>query len=167
MGRTFLGSPARQTGTAQLTTPAQQQYLQSILGPASQLGPEAYGNLLQGADENVFQQSVVDPALQAFQQQILPQIYQSYGEAGADSSSALNQALAAAAQNLGTQIGQQRLPFLEQQQRSQLGALGQLGQLGTAGTLGPIVQGPQSGILQELLKAGVPVATAYGIGKFL
>jgi hypothetical protein len=153
MGQTLLGSQAMQTGSANMMTPEQSQYLQGILGTAGPQSQGAYGNLLQGFSEDTFQKGVVDPSLQAFQQQILPQIYQSYGEAGGDSSSALNQALGAAAGNLATSIGSQRLPFAQMQQQGQLGALGQLGQLGTAQTQAPIVQGPQTGILQQALSA--------------
>lgn len=139
-----LTSRAAQTGQANLASPQQSQFINSILGGLSPQAQQAYGQILQPYDpeqfQSLFQKSFIDPALQTYEQQVLPQIYQSFGDANAGSSSALNQALAASAKDLSTSLGSQMGNFYQNYQNQQLGALGQLGGLSGQRILDPIVQ---------------------------
>ena len=155
-------------GKQQLLTPEQQQFLSGSLsgqGPAGQ----AYQQLLQPQQQDyseLFQQSFIDPALQTFQQQMVPGIQQRFVDAGAGSSSALNQALAKAAQNISTQLGSQMGAFnLEQQKMQQYGQLNALQQMaGLAGqrTFEPKYQQNQGLIPMAIQAAG----TAAKMGAF-
>ena len=95
-----------------------------------------------------FQQSVVNPLMQNYQQQVLPAIQQRFVDANAGSSSALNQALASSANDLVTQLGSFYLPFRQSQQQTQLSAAQGLAglaqpQLGYAGLQNSIYQNAQ------------------------
>lgn len=142
-----------------MLSPEQQSLFSSTL---EQLGPaftQTYGQLLQPQDpgqlQDVFQQAYVDPAMQAYQQQILPAIQQRFVDVGAGSSSALNQALAQSAQDLSTSLGTQFGNLYQQQQGRQL--QGQLAALsGLQGLLGqqtfqPIIE-QRPGILPGILQ---------------
>ena len=156
MGKTLMGETTQQ-GNISMLTPEQQQLFSQALG---QLGPDflsTFSSFLQpqGAQDyqDVFQQSFVDPAMQALQTQIAPAIQQRFADANAGSSSALNQALAQSATDLSTSIGSQYGQFLQGQQGQQLGALGQFLPLLGQQTFSPLIQERQ-GILGPLIQAG-------------
>ena len=151
MGALTRGS-AKQTGSAQLMDPSQLQYLQQAL---QGLGPQAQGafsQFLQPYDEKqfqgLFQQAFIDPAMMAYEQQALPAIQQRFIDAGAGSSSALNQALGQSAADLSTMLGTQMGQFYQGQQQNQLGALGILGGMLGQRTQEPIVTQRQSPLSQ-------------------
>jgi len=114
--------------------------------------------------QQLFQQSYIDPAMQALNKQILPGIQQQFVNANAGSSSALNQALAEAATDVTTNLGSLFGNFYGQQQQlqqqGQLGALGQLGGLAGQRTFEPVIS-QQQGILGPILQA---LAGVYGGG---
>lgn len=98
-------------------TPEQQEYLSSIYSgeggyganPLFQAGSDWLQKILSG-DTSVFEA----PLLQQFEQQVMPQIAERFGGAGAGSSSALNQTLARAGQDLQTQIAAVRANLMNQ-----------------------------------------------------
>lgn len=105
-------------------TPEQLTLLQQLMGSASgNLGQaaEGYRQFLPGGGGG---EAIAQAAQNRFQQQTLPSILNAYGS-GAKSSSALNQALAAGASNLNTDIASQ-LAQMQLQAASGLGALGGL-----------------------------------------
>lgn len=126
-------------------------------------------SLLQGFDptqlNDFYQKSLVDPTLQNYNEQVLPAIQQRFGDANAGSSSALNQALAKSATDLSSNLSGQLSGLLYQGQQqgsqNQLSALSQILSLLGQRTFDPIVQGPQSGLLQDILKGGTQVGAAY------
>lgn len=151
-----LGGTQRKENVNMLTPEQSSAFSQTV----SQVGPEAIQALMQslggmGQEEmqDLFQQSYVDPAMQAFQQQMIPSIQQSFGDANAGSSSALNQALAQGASNLSTQLGGQYGQFVQGQQNRQLGALSRFMPLLTNQTFSPQFQQKQ-GWLSPLIGAG-------------
>ena len=80
----------------------------------------------------------------------MPSIQQRFVDANAGSSSALNQALAQSAQDLGTSLGSQYMNFYNQNQANQLAALSGLGGLAGQRTFQPVIS-QQQGILGSLL----------------
>jgi hypothetical protein len=139
------------TGTQNLLTPEQQQWL-------SQAGA-GYGQFAQGMSpedmQAAFQKSVVDPSMQTFNQQIIPGLQQRFIDAGAGSSSALNQALGGAAANLQTSLAGQYLPFMQGQQGLQMQGLQGLAGLGSQRTFQPYqIQGLLGPLLQALGSLG-------------
>lgn len=146
-----------------MLTPEQQSLLSGAL---TGLGPDAmstFGSFLQpiGQDQmqDIFQQSFVDPAMQTFEQQIVPGIQQRFTDANASSSSALNQALAQSAGDLSTALGSQYGQFFQNQQQQQLQALNQFLPLITGQTFSPLIQ-QQQGILGPLIGAGGQMGAA-------
>lgn len=164
MGKTLLGGSTHEDNIS-LLTPQQQQFLGGILGQpgiGNQAG-QAYSQFLQPsgeATEAMFQKSVEEPAMQFFQQKAIPAIQQSFVDANAGSSSALNQALAQGAADLSTSIGSQYGDFFKQQQANQLAALGGLGGLATKGQFSPLISQGQ-GILGPLIGALGQAAGGY------
>ena len=169
MGKTLTGGQTR-LEDINLLTPQQQQFLGSVLG-----GPEigqqagaAYQQMLQPYDpgqyQDVFQRSIVDPAMQQYQQRVLPAIQQRFVDANAGSSSALNQALAQSATDLTTGFGQQYGDFFKQQQARQQAALGGLGGLATQQTFAPQIEQTQ-GILGPLIGSAGQAAGAYAMSS--
>jgi hypothetical protein len=165
MGKTLTGGQTR-LQDINLLTPQQQQFLGGVLG-----GPEigqqagaAYQQMLQPYDpaqyQDVFQRSIVDPAMQQYQQRVLPAIQQRFIDANAGSSSALNQALAQSATDLTTGFGQQYGDFFKQQQARQQAALGGLGGLATQQTFQPQIEQSQ-GLLGSLIGAGGQIGAGY------
>lgn len=154
MGGTQLGQ------SADLLAPEQRQFLSGVLGNAAPQAGEAYSQFLQpqGMEDyqSLFEQSYINPAMQAFNRQVLPSIQQQFVDAGAGSSSALNQALAEAATDVTTNLGSQFGNFFQQQQQNKLGALGQLGGLSGQKTLEPTteeIQGWLGPVLDAVIKA--------------
>lgn len=155
MGKTALGGT--QLGpSADLLAPEQRQFLSGILGNAAPQAGEAYSQFLQpqsmGDYQSLFEQSYINPAMQAFNRQVLPSIQQQFVDANAGSSSALNQALAEAATDVTTNLGSQFGQFFQNQQQNRLGALGQLGGLTGQRTFEPTTETTQ-GWLGPLLGA--------------
>lgn len=106
---------------------------------------------------DLFQKSFVDPALQAYQRQIVPGLKESILGFDESGSSALNQALAQGASDISTGLGQQYMNFYNQQQQNKLGALNSLGGLTGQRTFEPNIQQIQ-GILPGLLNAIIKAA---------
>ena len=104
------------------TLSGNQQELQNLL---SQMSPEFLGQMMEigtGDLNEQFQQSVVDPAMLSYQQDIIPGIQERFG-GDTSASSALNQTLAQSAENLGTMLGGQFGQFAQNQQQNQMQAL--------------------------------------------
>jgi len=167
MGKTLMGGSTHK-GNVSMLTPEQQQLYSQALG---QLGPNFLGGLgqfmqPQGVEDyqDVFQQSYVEPAMQALNQQILPGIQQRFTDANAGSSSALNQALAQSATDLSTSIGSQFGQFMQGQQGNQLQALSQFLPLLTGQTFSPMIQ-QQQGILGPLISAGGQIGAAAAMSS--
>lgn len=99
-------------------------------GPAFQGAAQGFQQFLPGGGGG---KSIIDAAHQRFQQQTIPSIMNAFGT-GSKGSSALNQALAAGASNLNTDLASQ----LSQMQLQAAQGLGQLG--GAAGSLGTTPQ---------------------------
>lgn len=135
----------------------QNQQQNQILGqavPAFQQAAQGYQQFLPGGGGG---KAIADAAQNRFQQQTLPSILNSFGS-GAKSSSALNQALAAGASNLNTDIASQ-LAQMQLQASQGLGNLGaQAGQLGQKDQFA-YLQKPQSG-----LQAALPGALQGALG---
>ena len=149
MGKTMMGGISNQS----LITPQQQQYM-------NQAG-QGYGQMAQGMSpeemQAAYQKSVVDPSMQTYNQQIVPGLQQRFVDAGAGSSSALNQALAGSAENLTTSLQGGYIPFMQGQQSNQLQALSGLGGLAGQRTFQPY---QQQGLLNSLIGAGGQLGAA-------
>ena len=143
MGELLMGS-ARHVGDAPLMTGGQSDLLNQLIQQYSQ-------QMGQGQDQyqDLFQQSFIDPAMRTFEQQTVPAIQQRFADAGASSSSALNQALGQSAADLNTMLGSQMGQF---QQTQQFGLMQFLNQLLGQRAFDPIVQQRQ-GILGPMIGA--------------
>ena len=166
MGDTLMGS-AKHSGNAPLMTGEQNDWLQQLLQGMGPQG-EALQNLLTGStpeqSQELFQQSFIDPAMLTFQNQVLPAIQQRFVDAGAGSSSALNQALGQSAADLSTMLGGQMGQFQQGQQQNTLQALGLGNQALGQRSFDPIIQ-KREGILGPLIGAGAKAAgAAFGGG---
>lgn len=166
MGKTFLGGQTRRADI-QLLSPDQQRLFSQLgtMGPAYTAGLQQMAQgLAPEQQQQVYEQSYLQPALQALQEQIAPAIQQRFVDAGAGSSSALNQALARAAADVSTGIGSGYGQFLTGQQGLQQNALAQMGGLlqGIAGqrTFEPHFQRSQ-GILGPILMGANTAAQMY------
>lgn len=128
-------------------------------GQASQ----AYQQFLQPYDpsqyQDVFNKAIVDPAMQNYNQQIVPALQQRFVDANAGSSSALNQALGQSAADLSNMLGGHYLNFFNQQQANKLSALSGLGGLASQQTFTPLVSQNQ-GLVGPLIQAGGNIASA-------
>ena len=165
MGKTFKGGTSH-VGNIDLLTPEQKQLLSqaiNTLGPqfvdslSSLMGPQS-----QEQNQEVFQQSYVDPAMQMFEQQLMPSIQQRFVDANAGSSSALNQALSQGAKDISTSIGSQYGNFLQNQKQNQFQALGAMVPLISGKSFSPMIQ-QQQGILGPMLGA----AGSVGAGMMM
>lgn len=116
-----------------------QAALQDILRPYT---PDQY--------QDFFQKSFVDPAQQALERQIIPDIKNQFLGGGSKGSSALNQALAQAATDVGTGLGSQYLNQYNQMQSNRLQGVNLLSGLAGQRTFEPIFQQRQ-GLLGPLL----------------
>ncbi|MDX1532840.1 MAG: hypothetical protein R3230_01385, partial [Nitrosopumilaceae archaeon] len=120
----------------------------------------------QQSYEDIFQRTYVQPAMQTYQENILPAIQQRFVDLNAGSSSALNNALAESARNLSTQLGSQFGEFQQRQKfgdiQNQLSALGLFAPFITGQTMTPVVS-QKEGWLGPVLSAAAQVAGAkYG-----
>ncbi len=161
MGQTFMGSNAKQVGKAQLMSPEQQKFLNSLISGVGGDVQGAFPGLLQGYNEDTFQKGVVDPAMKTYEQQILPGIEQRFTDANAGSSSALTQALAQSSNDLSNTLAGQRIGYQQMAGNQQLGALQQILSLLSQRSFDPIVQGPQKGLVSDLISAGGMLGGAY------
>lgn len=148
-------------GTANLMTGQQSNLLKQTL----KTNGNDFSNLIQqllgggevgsGSFEDQFQKGVVDPSLKTYNQDILPALEQRYADAGAGSSSALNQALMKSSEDLSSLLSGQRIGYQGQQQQMRQSAqnsalqtiLGLMGQK----SFQPIVQGPTEGLIKPLI----------------
>lgn len=125
--------------------------------------------LLQGFDQtklmDFYQKGLVNPSIQTYQEQILPSIQERFIDANAGSSSALNQALAKSATDLNSGLSGQLAGLLyqgqQQSSQNQLGALNQILSLLGQRTYEPIVQGPQTGLLKDVIGGGAQLGAAF------
>lgn len=121
-----------------------------------------------GAYEDQFQQGVVDPAMKTYNQDILPALEQRYSDAGAGSSSALNQALVRSSEDLSSLLSGQRISYQGQQQQmrqnAQNSALGAIMNLMGQKAFQPIVQGPTEGLIKPMIGAAGRIGAAYATG---
>lgn len=104
-------------------TPEVKTFLQQLLGPAmqnQQAAAEGYKQFLPGGGGG---EAIKAQAQKNFEQQTLPSIFNAFGS-GSKGSSALNQALAAGASNLNTDLAS----MLSQAQLSASQGIGSLGQ---------------------------------------
>lgn len=194
MGKsTWLGSGPSQVGTTTGLSGEQQNLLNATLNqliggqlgqtdisqnPAFQQAVGSLGQFLQPDQEGLqrqFQTQFVDPSVQSFNQQVIPAIQSKFASQGAGRSSALNQTLAQAGENLQTQLSSQLAGLIGEQQGRQLQASGVLGQLANLPSqnalqllqLGlqpsqiPIISQGSEGILGSLLGAIGTGAGAY------
>jgi len=147
-----------------MLTPEQQQQLSGMLQGLGPQAMETFNQFLQpmGQEQmdDIFQKSYVDPAMQSYEQQVLPAIQQRFADANAGSSSALNQALGQSAQDLSTSLGSQYGQFFQNQQGMQQNALNQYLPLMTGQTFSPLIS-QSSGILGPLVGAAGQAAGAY------
>lgn len=162
MGSTLMGG-AEQTGNVPLMTGEQSDFLSQAMGGLGPQANQAYSQFLQPYDEDqfqgLFQKSFIDPAMQQYEQQIVPMLQQRFVDANAGSSSALNQALGQSASDLSTMLGSQMGQFYQGQQQNQLQALqGLSGMLGQR-AFDPMIQQRQ-GILGPLIGAGGMIGAA-------
>lgn len=162
MGSTLMGG-AKQTGSAQLMTGEQSDFLSQAMGGLGPQANQAYSQFLQPYDQDqfqgLFQQSFIDPAMQQYEQQIVPMLQQRFVDANAGSSSALNQALGQSASDLSTMLGSQMGQFYQGQQQNQLQALqGLTGMVGQK-QFDPIIH-QREGILGSLIGAGGAMGAA-------
>lgn len=162
MGETMMGAPAQQVGSVELLDPAQKKFLRGSINNVNmkKMG-KSVNNLLSPYSEDMFQSSVVDPAMQTYEQQILPSIQQRFVDSNSAASSALNQTLAQSAGDLSNVLASQRLDLQKATSGQNLGVLSILMQLLNPKTTDAIVQGPTSGILKDLISAGGNAAAAY------
>jgi hypothetical protein len=144
-------------------TKQQQQFLNSLFNNQSGNAQQTFGKFLEGGSaDDQFQKGVIDPTMRTYENQVLPAIEQRFGDVNAGSSSALNQALVSSSQDLANVLGGQRIGYQNMQNTQQLGALGQLLSLLTQKQFEPIVQGPQRGLLGDLIGAAGQTAGALG-----
>ena len=90
------------------TQKSQQKLIDQLLASLQGQGP--YSNLFD-LDENAFQKSFVDPAKSMFQNQIAPQIQQSYIATGQQQGSGLQDSLTRAGVDLDQMLNQQYYQF--------------------------------------------------------
>ena len=103
-----------------LTSKTQQDFINNLLQGQGGMGGEAFGQMVQPYDpsqfQDLFQQAYVDPAMMAYERNVMPAIQQRFVDADAGSSSALNQALAQSAADISTMIGQSAGDFYNRYQ---------------------------------------------------
>lgn len=117
-----------------------------------------------GAFEDQFQQGVVEPSMQMYQQELLPALEQRYADIGSGSSSALNQALTKSADDFTNLLASQRMGYQNQQQtmrmNAQNSALGAIMSLMGQKAFQPIVQGPTEGLIKPMMQTGGQLGAA-------
>lgn len=186
-------SPPQQVGQTQNFDPRQQtiwnQFTSGIpsaydltQNPLYGKSSEAISNFLQSFNpqqsQEYFNQGVQQPALKAYNEEILPQIRSQYYSPTGTYGAGLNQAISKSAENLTQGLGSLRANYLQQGQKdwmtNQQGALSQaLGLINAQSQAGQnyynqafnaspasaLVQGPQSGPMRDILQM---IASAIG-----
>jgi len=167
MGKTLMGGIS-QEGNIDFLTPEQQAFLTNILGSQGGAANQAYGEFLQPSSPEQFQEfyqkSFIDPAQQALQRQIIPEIKENFLGLNESGSSALNRALAQSATDVSALLGQGMMGQYNQQQSNKLSALGGLGGLSGQRTFEPLIN-QQQGILGQLLGAAGTAGGMYFGGR--
>lgn len=161
MGETMMGAPPKQVGKVELMTPEQRRFLGGYLGNINpKMAARQTKGLLQGYDDDLFQSSIVDPAMKQYQEQILPSIQQRFVDSDSAASSALNQTLTQSAGDLSSVLASQKIDLQKSMSGQQLGALSVL--LGLLGqkSFDPLVQGPTGGLLKDIISAGGNIAAS-------
>jgi hypothetical protein len=164
MGKTLTGG-VQHKGNVSMLTPEQQRFLSGVLGPNIENAQQVFGQFLNPAasSQEAFKTSVVDPTMLSYNQDFLPQLRQQFADQGASSSSALNNALARSARDLGTVLGGNYQQFQQGQQQNQLNALQMLSGLGQQQTFTPLIRQNQ-GLLGPLIGSAAQAGAAY-LGK--
>jgi hypothetical protein len=123
--------PTTTTDIRQLATksPEQMQVLNSIM---SQLSPELLQRLMGDEQQfrDRFQKTTVDPAMQNFQQQVIPQLQEVFAGSGSKGGDVEARQLAGAGQQLSTDLGRLFEESFGQEQQQQRGFASNLAQLG-------------------------------------
>lgn len=148
--------------------PSQLDYLRKAFEGLGPQANEAMSQMLQPYDEEqfqgLFQKAFIDPAMMNYEQQAIPGIKESMISQNASSSSSLNQALAASAQDLSTGLGTQMGQFFQGQQGNQKDIMGILAQMLGQRTQEPIVTQKQSPFGQVAGAAGAVMPWWMGRG---
>lgn len=162
MGETMMGSPAKQVGKVELMTPEQRRFLGGFLGNINpkKLARQTKG-LMEGYDEDLFQSSIVDPAMKQYEEQILPAIQQRFVDSNSAASSALNQTLTQSAGDLSNVLAGQKINLQQSMSGQQLGALSAILSLLGQRSFDPLVQGPTSGLLKDIIAGGAGIGAGY------
>lgn len=95
----------------------QRQTIDQILQGVQGQGP--YASAFGGGGMDAFERGVVQPSLQRFENQIAPQIQQSFIAGGQAGGSGLQNALTQAGVNLNSLIDQQLINYMNNQQQAQ------------------------------------------------
>ena len=146
----------------QTLLPEQQSLLQNILAQAggnSQQAAQGFAQFLPGGGGG---QPIIDAAMRRYQQQTVPSILNSLG-GNTKGNSGLNQALAASASDLNSNLGAQ-LAQMQLSAASGLGGLGQSQQNTGLGTPGFAYLQNQPTFLQQLLLSLTGAGGAIGGG---
>lgn len=116
-----IPSGYRQVRTPQ-KTPEQINYLNNLLGQASKYGPDAAASLgkFASGDDQAYAQ-MQQPAIDTFNQQLIPGLAERFANNGSLSSSSFQNAAAGAAGNLSNQLAAQRAQFQMDAIKSLLG----------------------------------------------
>lgn len=118
----FFGKKAKVKKTPRLTPEAMEYYKQAFQGggieqnPLFQQGTDFLQKIM-GGDTSAFE----GPLMQQFEQETLPGVAEQFAGLQSGAGSGLNQALARAAENLGTQLGAQRAGLMMQSLPQALG----------------------------------------------
>lgn len=144
-------------------TPQGQSYINDLLGQISGFLPQAAQGFSQFLPGGGGGQPIVDQAMKNYQQRTIPSILNAFGSTSGRGSSALNQALAASASDLNTDLFSQ-LAQMQLQASQGLGSLGlgggQLGLQGSQRTFMP----KQPSFLQHLLLGLLQGGSSIGGG---
>lgn len=146
-------------------TPQGTSYINDLLSQISGFLPQAAQGFQQFLPGGGGGQPIIDQAMRQYQQQTIPSIMNAFGSNSGRGSSALNQALAASAANLNTDLASQ-LAQLQLTAAQGLGGLGLGGgQLGLEGSKRSFMQ-KSPNFLQSLLLGFLPGASRSA-GSFL
>lgn len=138
---------------AKLLTPEQEQ-LMSLIKEGLTSGSGAFGNLFGDFDKGAFEEGVSKPALQNFQENILPQLQEKFISGNQVLGSGMRRGQLKAATDLQTQLAQLMYQAQQDQQKNKLAgiqtALGTKGfeniyKQGTSGALQGFIQGAGKG----------------------
>lgn len=130
LGRQLFGKKDKAKQFQQFN-PQQMQGLQQLFQALSGGGgafQDLFGEFNPEQSSNIFQRGVAEPAMRNFQQRVIPQIMESFGDQG--ESSGLYNSLASAGRDLQSGLGSQQELFMNQSrlqnQGNRMGGLQQL-----------------------------------------